>query len=335
MTILYLSEEGSVLEKKGDRLKIRKVNDTLKELPLEKVDGIVLMGNTHVTTPLMTELLDREIPLTWLSETGKFYGRLEPTTSFDIHRQREQFRKADDEIFCFEMAKSFIGAKVRNCRVVLRRYNQTRKIPTVDVLDADIKRYLQKINDCADIPQLLGYEGNASKLYFQALGMLVPEDFRFSGRSRRPPKDPFNSLLSFGYTLLLYEIYTCISNKGLHPYIAFMHQPRRGHPALASDLIEEWRPTIVDSLVLSLVSKNIIKREDFREPAENGGVYLTRDAAKVFIKQFETRIRSVNSYLSFVDYPLSFRESLQFQVGSLVKAIEEDDPSIYRPVLIK
>ncbi|MEW5819746.1 MAG: CRISPR-associated endonuclease Cas1, partial [Cyanobacteriota bacterium] len=320
MTILYLTEEGSYLEKRSSRVRIRKTDQTLKELPIEKLEGIVLFGNTHLTTPLMTEFLEREIPMTWLSETGKFYGRLEPTTSINIERQREQFRRADDEIFCFELSKSFISAKIRNCRVLIKRYNQKRNIERVKEIDEELRKQILKVSQADNAVQILGYEGNASRMYFEALSLIVDESFKFKGRSKQPPKDPFNSLLSFGYTLLLYEIYTAIVNKGLHPYASFMHQVRKGHPALASDLIEEWRPTIVDALVINSINKGIITIDDFQAPSDKGGVYLNRHAAKLFIQSFEKRIRSTNSYLDYVDYPLSFRESLQFQVGSLVKA---------------
>lgn len=336
MTILYLTEEGSCLVKDGNRIKIKKTDNTLKEIGLEKVEGVILMGNTHVTTPLMTEFLEREIPLTWISNTGKFWGRLEPTTYINIERQREQFRKGDDEIFCHELSKSFITGKIKNCQVVLRRYNRNLNSQRVDEIIEDLRRYHMKVCETSSVEQLMGYEGNASKIYFEALGLLVKEDFKFKGRSKQPPKDPFNSLLSFGYTLLLYEIYTAITNKGLHPYAGFMHKIRKGHPALASDLIEEWRPVIVDSLVMNLIQTNILTIEDFYPQCETtGGVYLNRDASKVFIKKFEERLRQHNSYLTYVDYPLSFRESLQFQAGTLVKSVEEDDPTIYRPVLIR
>lgn len=335
MTILYLTEEGSYLEKSSNRVRIRKSDHTLKEIPIEKLEGVVLVGRTHMTSPLTTEFLEREIPITWLSSTGKFYGRLEPTTSVNIERQREQFRRGDDEIFCFELAKSFSKGKIKNCRVLIKRYNQDKKYERVDQIAEELRQYTLKLSTSDNIEQMLGYEGNASRIYFEALSLFVKETFKFKGRSRQPPKDPFNSLLSFGYTLLLYEIYTAITNKGLHPYASYLHQIRRGHPALASDLIEEWRPIIVDSLVMNIINNSSIIMDDFQDPTENGGVYLNRLASKIFIQKFEKRIRSTNSYLDYVDYPLSFRESLQFQVGTLVKAIEEDDPSIYRPVLIK
>ncbi len=336
MTVLYLTEEGSYLCKEGNRLKIKKSKDTLKEIGLEKIENIVLVGNTHITTPLTAELLEREIPITWLSSTGKFYGRLEPTTYINIERQREQFRKGDDEIFCHELSKSFITGKIKNSQVLLRRYNRNKNSEKVEEIIKELKQYHLKVCSAESIEQMLGFEGNASKIYFKALGIMVKDEFHFTKRTRQPPKDPFNSLLSFGYTLLTYEIYTALINKGLHPYAGFMHQIRKGHPALASDLIEEWRPVIIDSLVMSLVQKEEITLDDFfPQCTETEGVYLNKEASKLFIKKFEEKIRQHNSYLTYVDYPLSFRESLQFQAGSLAKSIEENDPSIYRPVLIR
>ena len=336
MSTLYLTEDGSNLSLKDNRIQIKKSSDTLKEISIERVDNIVLMGMCHVTSPLAVELLERDIPVTWLSKSGKFYGRLEPTTSVNIERQREQFRKSDDENFSLEIAKLFIVAKIKNCQVVLRRYNRNFNFDEIVNNIEELKKYALKLEGAKNIEELLGYEGNASKIYFKSLGLMVIDDFKFKGRSKQPPKDKFNSLLSFGYTLLLYEIYTAITNKGLHPYCSFLHKIRKGHPALASDLIEEWRPVIVDSLVMNLVQNKIINCEDFLLPDEtNGGIYLTKDGLKIFINKFEIRLKQENSYVTYIDYPLSFRESIQFQVGSLAKAIENNDSSIYRPILIR
>ncbi len=336
MSTLYLTEEGSYIQLKENRLIIKKTDETLKEISIEKIDNIVLIGHTHLTTPLATELLEREIPVSWLSTTGKFYGRLEPTTSINIHRQREQFRRSDDAKFSHELAKRFIIGKIKNSEVVLRRYNRNFGNEEVKEIIDELKRYVIKVEESEDTEQLLGYEGNASKIYFKGLGKMVKSEFFFNKRTRMPPTDKFNCLLSFGYTLLLYEIYTAIVNKGLNPYCSYLHKIRRGHPALASDLIEEWRPTIVDSLVMGMVQTGMITEEDFNpQEEETGAVYLTKEGLKKFIKKFEERLKQCNSYLNYIDYPLSFRESLQFQVGTLVKAIEENDYDIYRAVIIR
>lgn len=336
MSSLYLTEDGTHLALKDNRILIKKSSEILKEISLEKVENIVIVGNVSITSPLSIELLEREIPVNWLSKTGKFYGRLEPTTRVNITRQREQFKCSDNVNFSLELAKTFIIGKVKNCQVVLRRYNRNFNYEDVQEIIEELKRYVLKISEAETVEQLLGYEGNSAKLYFKSLGEMVKKDFKFEKRTRRPPKDKFNCLLSLGYTLLLYEIYTAIINKGLHPYCSFLHKIRSGHPALASDLIEEWRPTIVDSLVMNLIQTRVITEDHFSPQDDlTGGVFLTKEGLKIFIMKFEERLKQHNSYLTYVDYPLSFRESLQFQVGSLVKAIEENDTSIYRAVLIR
>jgi CRISP-associated protein Cas1 len=334
MSSLYLTEPGYYLEKEGNRLRIKRKAETVKEVPLEKVSSVVLMGKCYVTSPLVVELLEREIPVTWLSSTGKFFGRLESTAGVNIERQREQFRRGDDEVFCLALSKSFISGKVRNSRVVLRRYNRKTENKDVNKTIDTLAEICEKIEKSQNISELMGYEGNASKLYFKSMACLVSENFRFSGRSKQPPKDPFNSLLSFGYTLLLYEIYTVLVDRGLHPYAGFMHCVRRGHPALASDLIEEWRPVIVDSLVMNIAQNDIYKPDYFIQ-GENGGVYLDIPSSRDFVQRFETKIKHSTDYLPYVDYKTTFRESIQFQAGALAKAIEENDPALYRPVVIR
>jgi CRISPR-associated protein Cas1 len=198
-----------------------------------------------------------------------------------------------------------------------------------------MKKIKEKIETASSIEQIMGYEGTASRKYFEGLSFLIKREFHFNGRTRMPPKDPFNSLLSFGYTLLLYEAYTAVLNKGLHPYAGIMHKDRQGHPALASDLIEEWRPVIVDSLSFSLLEKRTFKKEDFIENEEKGGVYLNKNQTKRFIKEFERKLRTEARYIESIEGRMSFRRALQHQAGMLVKAIEKRDPSLYNPVKVR
>jgi CRISPR-associated protein Cas1 len=336
MTTLYITEPGASLSLRSERLVIQKTQETLKTLPVEKVENIVLLGSISVTGPCMIELLEREISMTWIGYNGKMFGRLEPTTGINIERQREQFRRGEDEDFCLRLAKQFVMAKIRNSRVLLSRWHRERNVEKLAGLLDDLKQYEQQAAEASHINSLLGYEGTASRAYFEGMGLVVPQAFAFSKRSRRPPRDAYNALLSMAYTLLMYECYTALKTKGLHPYMGFLHQIRKGHPALASDVMEEWRSVICDSIVMDLVSHRKISPEDFTLPApETGAVYCTGEASKRLIEAFEKKLRVVNNYISFVDYPLSFRESIQFQVGSLVKAIELKDPEIYRPVVIR
>ncbi|MBY0402717.1 MAG: CRISPR-associated endonuclease Cas1 [Cyanobacteria bacterium] len=336
MTTLYITEPGAYLTSKNNRLEIKKSQDLLKSLPIEKIENVVMVGSVSVSGPCMTDLLEREVPLTWISYNGKMFGRLEPTTGINIERQREQFRRGEDPAFSLAIAKKFVSAKIRNSRVLLARWNRERNIPEVPGLLEDLKIAELYVEDASDIPTLMGYEGHASKVYFKGMGMVVPSEFAFQRRSKQPPKDPFNAMLSLAYTLLMYECYTALKTKGLHPYMAYLHQIRQGHPALASDMMEEWRSVICDSVVMDLVTHHKVNPEDFIDSTQElGGIYCTGDASKRLIEAFEKKLKVMNQYVTFVDYPLSFRESLQFQVGALVKAIENNDPEIYKPVTIR
>ena len=336
MTTLYVTDSGSYLSISGKRLEVKKSGELLKSVSLEKLENLVLIGWVSISSPLMVDLMERELPVTWISGTGKTYGRLEPTTGINIERQREQFRRGDNEKFCLNLAQKFIAAKIRNSRVMLARWNRERNIEKLNSIIQDMKDCEKIASEENSIESILGYEGYSAKLYFQSLGQIVPAEFEFEKRTRQPPKDPFNSMLSLAYTLLMYECYTAIRSKGLHPYMGFLHQIKKGHPALASDIMEEWRAIICDSIIFDLVSHKQVSVNDFEPPnAQNGGIYCRGEVLKKVIQAFEKKLSVSNNYINFVDYPLTFRESIQFQVGSLVKAIEENDPDIYRPIIIR
>jgi hypothetical protein len=208
--------------------------------------------------------------------------------------------------------------------------------PVEDSMEAEILKNLKNdVNRATTIESIMGYEGNAARLYFKGLSLLADKDFKFRGRSRMPPRDPFNSLLSLGYTLLLYEAYTAIANKGLNPYAGFLHKDRQGHPTLASDLMEEWRAVLVDSLVMSMVNGRKVKKEDFYTKKETGAILIQKNALKKVIGEFENKIRTETSYLDYIDTRMSFRRAIQTQVGALCKTIDNNDVSIYRPIRLR
>jgi len=336
MTLLYVTEPGSYLTKDGNRLNIKKDRDSvIKSIGIDKLEGVVMVGPANMSTGVMTDLLERQIPVTWLSSSGRFFGRLEPTTGYNIERQIQQFNIQRDENFRLVLARSWVNAKILNCRTLLRRYNRNREILEVTDAIASLEIFAEKAASASSIESLMGFEGLSAKQYFQAVSKILPASFAFTGRSRRPPRDPFNSLISFGYTLVMYEIFTALTTKNLHPYLGFMHQPKRGHPALASDLMEEWRAVIVDSLAIGMLVGAELKNEDFEDPNEDGAVFLCRSGSKVFLEKFEKKLRALNQYLNFVDHPLTFRESLAFHVGALVRAIETEDPTVYRPIILR
>lgn len=307
----------------------------LTKLPIEILEGVVLIGNANLSSGCQRELLKRGLPVTYLATNGQYYGRLESTRHVDIDRQRNQFRLGDDTNFCLTFAQKIIAAKIHNQIVVLRRCNRDAKIDTVKKCLKELEILQKKTSMVISIEQLMGYEGSCAKLYFQGLSYLINSKFSFQGRNRQPPRDPFNSLLSFGYTLLLYDIYGAIVSKGLHPYAGFMHQDRRGHPALASDLIEEWRAFVVDSLVMSLLNQEIFSVDDFIRTDETGGVYLSRAASKKFIKAYQKKMRTQIGYLEGDYGKMSTRRAIYSQTNALAKTIDQNDLSLYQPLWIR
>ena len=178
------------------------------------------------------------------------------------------------------------------------------------------------------INRIMGYEGVAAQNYFSALGEMVSKEFSFEKRSRRPPRDMFNSMLSFGYSLLMSEVHTAINNSGLHPYFGFMHAMKEHHPTLASDLMEEWRPILIDSMVMSLVSHNEIKPSCF-EMGNDDGIYLNAAGQKIFLNAYEKKLQAVS------ESKYSYRQLLKMQAERYAEALMAEDVKKYEPFRIR
>ncbi len=196
-------------------------------------------------------------------------------------------------------------------------------------------RLCSKLPQCSTIEEIMGYEGAAARSYFSALGNLIDPDFYFEKRTRRPPLDPFNSMISLGYSVILNEIYGKLEGKGLNPYFGVLHQDHEKHPTLASDLMEEWRPVLVDSLALSLLNGHEIAAEEFYQEDFKPGVFLTKQGFKTYISKLEEKFHTTSKYISYVDYDVSFRRAMDLQIQQLCYAIESGDPSLYMPVRIR
>ncbi|NMA02397.1 MAG: CRISPR-associated endonuclease Cas1 [Clostridia bacterium] len=336
MSFLYIYERGAKVGVQSNCIVVENEREKLKRtLPIEGVEGVIIFGNASLSSDCVRHFMERDINLTWLSSSGKFFGRLESTKNVNIHRQRKQFLWGEDAEFTLTLARNITMAKVKNQMTILRRYQRNRAGISVQPTIEAIGKVLPTMERAKNKEELMGQEGIAARYYFKGLSALVEPEFKFLGRNRRPPKDYFNSLLSFAYTLLMYDIYTAVVNRGMSPYASFVHSIRQGHPALCSDLMEEWRAVLADSLALYVTSKGIIKVDDFQEPDIEGGVYLNDAGAKKYIAEYEKKIRTQSKYLAYVDYSTSFRRAIEMQCQRLAKAIEEGNPEIYQPVVIR
>ena len=218
--------------------------------------------------------------------------------------------------------------------MLLRRYARLRKVE-IERAVIEMQNMYKKIERATSIEQVMGYEGTAAKIYFKVIGTLIEPEFSFKGRSKRPPLDPFNSMISLGYSIIMNELYGKIEGKGLNPYFGIMHKDREKHPTLASDLMEEWRAVLIDSTVLSMINGHEIGKEEFYTSVEQPGVFLEKEALRKYIKKLETKFRTESKYLTYIDYRVSFRQALDLQIGQFIKAIETENPEVYTPIVIR
>ncbi len=259
---------------------------------------MILFVGINLSTPCIKELLKRGISVTWLSKNGSYYGRLESTNQTSITKQRLQFEKSSNEKFKLDISKRFIIGKTTNQRTVLLRYNRIESNDNLKKYIMRMKYLISKINEIESVEELLGIEGQIAKIYYMGINKILIEEFKFKKRSRRPPLDPVNAVLSFGYTLLLYEIFTAVTIKGINPCCGFLHKDRENNPELCSDLLEEWRPILVDSLTITLLNSGKLDIEHFER---RDGVFLTKEGINIFIKQFEKRLRQEVKYKEITD----------------------------------
>lgn len=334
MSYLYINKDDVKISTKENTCVVTYSDGMIKSIPIETLEEIDIFGNAQVTTQMLKKCLIKGIPLSFYSRSGKYFGRLISTNHVNVRRQRKQAKLGEDEIFKLKFAKKIISAKVNNQLVILKRYARTSS----NDIEIEIKKIisLSKHIEIADSEEeLIGYEGSIAREYFRALSKIIDENFKFSGRSRRPPRDEFNSLISLGYTLILNEIYGKLEKHGLNPYFGFLHKDDENHPTLASDLIEEWRAVIVDSMVLSLINGHEILKDHFIHDYESGGIYLTDEGSKIFFKKFEAKLRVTQKYICDLDDEVDFRRAIDLQVISLSHAIEENDVNIYKPIKIR
>lgn len=329
---LYLMENGSELGKESERLVIEKDDKRLIEIPAIKVDQVMVFGNSQITTPAMNFCLAENIPIVLLSSQGRYYGMIDTHSTDSVLLHRDQFKRAEDETFCLQQAKAMVIGKLTNSRLVLSRQARKRNNEKIQTALDAIKNNIEKISDVTTLDEVRGYEGHSAKVYFSAMSELLGESWPFNGRKRQPPPDPVNALLSFGYTLLFYNVYSLMRTRGLNPHVGFLHPIRQGHPALVSDLMEEFRPIVVDSLVLSLLLNQQLKPEQFTVSETEGSCYLNNEARKLFIKAFEKKMNAPLTH-PVSGLHLDYRRCIETQVKSIASVIRGDSESYQALVL--
>ncbi len=319
MATIYLTEQGSKLSKTSKRLVIEKEGQTLLEIPEFKVERVLIFGNVQITTQAMAFLLDNGIEVSFLSLYGKYRGRLSPVESKNAQLRIRQYQKHLDNEFKVSLAKAIVHAKLHTGRELLMRY--ARNHPEIDFSQDKIQMEacISQIEHKQSVNSVMGVEGAAASVYFEAFGKMLRKELRFEKRQRRPPKDPVNALLSLGYTLIGNEMHSVVCAVGFDPYIGFFHGIDYGRPSLALDLIEPFRHAIIDRFTLYLVNNHILSEKDFEDTGEEG-VLLNDDARKRYFAEYEKYMtKEGESNLS--DAKKGFRDLFKIQAHNLHDAI--------------
>ena len=319
---LYVHSAGTRVGRRGDELQIETRDGDKHTARLGDTSQVVLFGAVQLSTQAVHELCDRGVAICYLSAGGWFYGVTRGMDHKNVELRRRQFATAATPARCVELARRFVAVKIRNCRTLLRRNGGADVAGVVDRL----RELVALVEAAPSLETLLGLEGTAARLYFGELARLIQPParegastamtFDFDGRNRRPPRDPVNALLSFGYALLTKDVTIKLLAVGFDPYLGFYHQPRYGRPALALDVMEEFRPLVVDSVVLTAINTGAVRADDFIR--RGGAVALKPDGRTRFIQAYERRMDEEITHPLF-GYRVSYRRILEVQVRLLAR----------------
>lgn len=288
MATLYLTEQGSKITRIGERLIVEKDTQVLLQVPIIKVERVLIFGRVKITIPVFELLLNLGIPTAFLSVKGRLKGILEPMRSKNILLRIRQYEKSKDTRFKLRFAKAIVRGKITNQKRLIQRFAHNHPDINFSSFLTEIDWLLDAIARKINISSLMGIEGQATAVYFTAYGKLYKEEMRFRNRTRRPPRDPVNSLLSLGYTMLSNEYLSLLSAVGFDPYLGLFHSIGYGRPTLTFDMMEELRHPLIDMLVLDLLGRKILKTEDFNEIQD--GFYLTPEGRKAFFTHYERKM---------------------------------------------
>ncbi len=327
MATLYVTEPGARLEKEYRRLLVVKDDEVLAAVPFARVDHVVLVGRVGTTTPALHALLDAGVGLSLLNGWGKERGRLMPPSAKNIPLRHQQYARAGDADFCLAVSKAIVGGKLRNSRAFARRIARRNDLE-MDHCFTRLNDALNGLDAATSLATVRGLEGSAARAYFGLLRAAIDPAFGFEKRTRRPPKDPANALLSLGYSLLNENLMTACEVAGLDPYDGFFHADKYGRPALALDLVEEFRSVIVDSLVYGLIRRRRLTVDDF-EDAAGGAVYLRRGSLGLFFRAYTDKLQSEVKVES-IGRPLTYQKIFEVQARKL-RAVIEGKAERYEP----
>jgi len=335
---LYIQEQGSMLRVENGCFRVTCGHDDdvaeLLEVQSIKVGQIVLFGACMITPAAIRHCLMNRIPVVLLSQHGEYFTRLESTDDVNIDLERLQFQRSAEESFPLECSRTIVRAKLHNSGVLLRRHAESSGSEALRHAATQLRQLEEHVDRADSIDAVRGYEGSGAATYFGVFeDFFDTGGFIFRERVKRPPTDPVNAMLSFGYSLLFNNIFSMARLHRLHPYVGFLHADKPAHPALVSDLIEEFR-TLVDGLVIALINKRLISPEEFtvarHDDGKPKGCYLSDGARKTFLREFENLMHRTTTHPA-TGYEVTCRRCLDLQVGEFALYLKGEKP--YTPYL--
>lgn len=334
MPPLYVVEQGARISIEQRRLIVTKEGTPILKVPLAHTNAVIIFGNASLTTPAMKRLMSSGIDVIFLTQDGRYEGRLVGPLSKFGQLRHQQYAVLRDDRFRLTLAQQIVRAKCLNMRTILQRYNrELAHAPIADSI-ARLDWLAERALRTTQLSALLGVEGSASAAYFSVFRQLFKRDWPFEKRLRRPPPDPVNVLLSFGYTLLTRELEAAVALVGLDPYLGVLHATEYGRPSLALDLEEEFRAIVVDSVVLRCLNNELVRPEDF-SPGNTADrpVIFGDDGKRRFIQAFEERIETTIRH-PVTQEQMTYRRVFEIQTRLMARCFRDQEPD-YRPFTVR
>lgn len=329
LNTLYVTTQGAYLSKDGDAVVVRVENERRLRVPLHHLGSIVCFGRITCSPWLMAKCAEVGMSISFLTEHGRFLARVEGPIRGNVLLRREQYRRADAMEAAAAIARNIITAKIANARNVLLRgirdYPESPGRTKLEAASARLGWSLSQVRIESDLDTIRGIEGEAASTYFEVFDHLITANrdaFTFRARSRRPPLDPINALLSFLYTLLMHDARSACEAVGLDPAVGFLHRDRPGRHGLALDLMEEFRPVLADRLALSLTNRQQVRPEGFRT-MESGGVVMDDTTRKTVLIAYQKRKQAEVTH-PFLGEKTSVGLLIQLQARLLARHLRGD-----------
>jgi len=324
MAIIYVKEQGAIVQKMGERIIVTKNQDKLLDIPVFQIENIAVIGNVQITTQALHMLMEKGVDVGYLTYSGKFLGSTSAESSKNIFLRFEQYRFYLDEVRRFEMARAIVRNKINNQIAVIKEHKRKDHYYDWDRDIRQMEKLRKSLTEMETSNEILGVEGMCSNIYFSAFSHMLDCDFEFNGRNRRPPKDPINVIISLAYTFLTKEVSSALDSESFEPYLGFLHGIRYGRKSLALDIVEEFRQPVVDRLVITLFNKRMLGKYDF-DIQGIGQVVLSEDGFKKFCHEYERWMTGRNT----LSVENSFRTKIRDQISELKRSIRNSTE--YRP----